>query len=213
VDSTYQGNPNLRPETAWTYDAGFELHNDDASFKATYFRANVTNLIQTINVYTTNSGTLADPDVFAAQTINVGKARRQGLEVEIEHRLNGFFKDSWNYTYLNNVGIPVGFTTEVPLAYSPRHTANWIATFSPTKVLDFSSTLHYEDSRFDGNNDTGTKLGSMILWDLRIAYRWKQLESFFQVNDVTDRRYEEEAGFPLPGRTFIGGVTAHFFGE
>jgi outer membrane cobalamin receptor len=213
IDDTYQGNPNLRPETAWTYDAGFELHNDAASFKATYFRSNDTNLIQTIDVYTANSGTLADPDVFAAQTINVGKARRQGLEIEIEHRLNQYFKDNWNYTYLDNVGIPVGYTTEVPLAYSPRHTANWIATFSPLPVLDLSSTLHYEDSRFDGNDDTGMKLGSMVLWDLRIAYRWKQLESFFQVNDVTDRRYEEQAGYPLPGRTFIGGVTLHFFGD
>ena len=67
-----------------------------------------------------------------------------------------------------------------------------------------------EELSFDAMIEVIEKLGSEILWDLRIAYRWKALENFFQVNDVTDRRYEEDAGFPLPGRTFIGGVTVHF---
>jgi len=61
TDFTYQGNPGLKPETAWTYDAGFELYDDRASLQATYFRANVTNLIQTIDTFTTHSGTGADP--------------------------------------------------------------------------------------------------------------------------------------------------------
>ena len=43
---SYTGNPNLLPETAWTYDAGFELHQDSWSFKATYYRSNISNLIE-----------------------------------------------------------------------------------------------------------------------------------------------------------------------
>jgi outer membrane cobalamin receptor len=210
IDSTYQGNPNLQPETAWTYDAGFELYADSASFKATYFRANVSNLIQTINVYTTNAGTITSPDVFAAQTINVGSARRQGAELNVDHVLNRYIKNSANYTYLNNVGIDPRFIVEVPLAYSPRHTANWLATFTPIRPLDFSSNVRYVSSRFSDNNNGGIKLDSMVLWDLRVAYRWQALEAYFQVSDVTDHRYEETAGFPLPGRTFFGGVTVRF---
>ncbi len=209
---TYQGNPNLRPETAWTYDAGIELHNESASIKATYFRANVRNLIQTVNTFTLHSGTFLDPDVFASNTVNVGYARRQGLEIQTSHTWNAYFKDGLNYTYLNNMGKPSGFNDYVVLAYSPRHTANWWATISPCKSVDFTNNLRYVDSRYSSNDQTGTKLGHMLLWDIRLAYRWKILESYFQVSDVTDKRYIEQSGFPLPGRTYIGGVTVHFGG-
>ena len=42
---------------------------------------------------------------------------------------------------------------------------------------------------------------------MRIARTWDHWDVYFQVKDVTDRRYEEQAGYPLPGRTFIGGLT------
>jgi outer membrane receptor protein involved in Fe transport len=31
-------------------------------------------------------------------------------------------------------------------------------------------------------------------------------KAYLGVNDVTNRRYEEQAGYPLPGRTFYGGI-------
>jgi len=191
---SYEGNPSLRPEKAWTYDGGFELHQDSASFKVTYFRSIVSDLIQTT----------LDP---ASTVINVGDARRQGMEVQFNHVANRWFRDSLNYTYLDNRGVPPGSANRVELRYSPRHTVNYTATLSPLENLDWDHTLRYLDKRFSGNNETGTKLGSMVLWDMRLAARWKQLEATFTVRDVTDRRYEEQAGYPLPGRTFIGGVT------
>jgi len=98
--------------------------------------------------------------VEASQTLNVGTARRQGLEIEIHHRLNAHVKDGWNYTYLENIGIPVGYADFVDLAYSPRHKANGFITYSPTKDFDWTNTLRYESARFSGNADTGDKLGS-----------------------------------------------------
>ena len=210
IHATYTGTPDLLPETAWTYDAGFELHNDAASFKATYFRANVKNLIQVINPITFNSGTLADPDQENSQVINVGTARRQGMEIEVNHKLNDYIKDGFNYTYLQNVGVLPGSPDFVDLAYSPRHKANGYVTWSPIPWLDWTNSLRYESARFAANGDTGDKLGSMVLWDMKLVTRWKALEPYFQVNDITDRRYEEQDGYPLPGRTFIGGVQCHF---
>jgi len=197
---SYQGNPNLQPERAWTYDAGFEVHPDSFSFRATYFRANVTNLIQTTT----------DP---VSTTVNIGTARRQGAEIQIDHRLNAYFRDGWNYTYLQNVGVPVGFTDFVELPYSPRHTVNYLATVTPLRGLTVDSTVRYVGSRFTDNNETGTKLGSMVLWDLRLAYEWSRFQAYVGVKDVTNRRYEEQSGFPLPGRTFFGGVTVRFSGK
>src|SRR5258706_3658802 len=85
-----QANPALRPEHGWTYDAGFEVHPGSCSLRATYFRANVTDLIQT------TSGSVSAPVTSAA---NIGTARRQGVEIEISHVLNQYLREAWNYTY------------------------------------------------------------------------------------------------------------------
>ena len=185
----FTGNPNLRTEKAWTYDAGFELHADSISFRATYFRANVTDLIQ-IQPITFNTA------------VNVGEAHRQGAEIQLNHIVNKYFKDAWNYTYLENLGIPPGFDHRVVLAFSPRHTVNYKATVTPAKRWTIDSIVRYEDKRFEGNDQTGTKLGSQVVWDMRLAYQWRQMECL-GVDDIVNRRYEEQPVSRCPGEPSI----------
>jgi len=193
----------LRPETAWTYDAGFEVHADSHSFKATYFRANINDLIQTAQV-----------SAFVFQAINVGSARRQGMELQLDDVFNSYLSHSLNYTYLENLGMPPGFDHLVTLAYSPRHTVNYTFTVNPWDTLKLDSVVRYVGSRYDGNDEGNgafnNKVNAYALWNLRLSYRWRFLDTFFGVNDVTNKRYLEQPGFPLPGRTFNGGVTIHF---
>ncbi len=190
----FTGNPALRPEKAWTYDAGFELHQESASFRATYFRANVKDLIQIA-------------PITRDTAVNVPEARRQGAELEIRHAWNAHFQHSVNYTYLENRGKPAGVTDWTPLALSPRHAANYLATWMSGRRWRIDSTVRYEDSRYAGNGMTGTKLGSQLLWDLRLAFKLRQLELYAGVNDVTNKRYEAVPGYPLPGRTAYGGLS------
>ena len=206
TDFAYAGNPSLKPEKAWTYDAGFEAHADDWSFKTTFFRANVSNLIQAVTVFTPGAG-VGGTDLDLSTNQNVGHARRQGVEIQLDHRVNRYFKDTLNYTYLDNRGVLTDGAPYVDLAYSPRHTVNYTAAITPFKNWEWDHTVRYESSQFSDNNNAGSKLSSRVLWDMRLAYKWNQLESFFQIHDITDKRYEEQAGYPLPGRTFIGGVT------
>ncbi len=200
---TTLGNANLRPETGWTYDAGVELHNERHSARATYFRANISNLIQTQQV-----------SAFTYQSVNVGDARRQGMELQLEDVLHPVVRHSVNYTYLENRGTPPGFNHRVTLKYSPRHTVNSTLTLLPLKDWKIDSTLRYVSSRYDGedegNGAFNAKVSSYVLWNMRAAYTWKFLEAFVGVNDLTDKRYAEQPGFPLPGRTYFGGLTARF---
>ena len=191
-----QLNSALLPEKAWTYEAGFELHASSRSFRANVFRAIVGDEIQS--------------STFSAD--NVGSARRQGVEIQIDHVVNEYFRESWNYTYLENTGIPAGYDYPVLLAYSPRHTANFTAVISPSKKWEIDPVLRYEDARFSGNDQTGTKLGSQLVMDLRVAYQWRQMELYVGVKDLTDKRYEEVPGYPLPGRTAYGGIRLRLWG-
>jgi vitamin B12 transporter len=196
---SYEGNPDLEPEKAWTYDAGFQVGKGPLTFQAGYFRSNITNLIQTT------------PD-FASTSINVGKARRQGAELEVAHTLNDLFKQGINYTYLDNQGIPNGFTDYVVLRLSPRHTVNHVATLTPLKGLRIDNTLRYISTRYEGNNETNTRLDPDLLWGMRFAYQLRQLELFAGVDNIADHRYQERGGYPLPGRTVYGGVSLRLWG-
>jgi outer membrane receptor protein involved in Fe transport len=195
----FAGNPALRPEKAWTYDAGFEVHPESFTFRATYFRANVKDLIQ------------VEPITYST-VVNVGEARRQGAEIQVKHVLNTHFRNSLNYAYLEARGMPSGSDHLVDLALSPRHTANYLATLLLGKRWTIDSTLRFEDSRFSGNDQTGMKMGSQLLWDMRVAYQLRQLEIYLGVNDITDKRYQEQAGYPLPGITAYGGLRLRLWG-
>jgi outer membrane receptor protein involved in Fe transport len=195
--SPFNGNPNLRPERAWTYDAGVEFHDETKSIRLSYFRANITDLIQ------------VDPITFATSE-NIGSARRQGMEIEGHQKFSEQWQQSLNYTYLENRGIVAGQTDFVSLAYSPRHTLNHTLTWQPAKAWTIDGITRYLDSRYSGNNQTGTKLGSQVTWDTRIGYRRSRTEFFLGVNDMFNKRYDEQANFPLPGRTYYGGVQWHF---
>src|SRR5204862_674721 len=135
----YQGNPALRPEKAWTYDAGFEVHNSSQSVRLNYFRANVQDLIQTT----------AD---LASTKVNIGKARRQGMELTIAQTLSKIFHHGLNYTYLENMGIPQGYNDYVDLRLSPRHAVNYLTTLNPIASLHVDNAFRYTSSRWEGNN-------------------------------------------------------------
>jgi len=51
-----------------------------------------------------------------------------------------------------------------------------------------------------------TREVEMVLEEIR------QTELYVGVQDITDKRYEEQPGFPLPGRTFFGGVSIKLWG-
>jgi len=162
-----------------------------------YFRANITDLIQ------------VDPITFAT-VVNIGEARRQGAEIEGRQIINTQLQQSINYTYLSNKGIPAGSSDFVTLAYSPLNTANHTLTWTPNKSWQWDLITRYLDSRYSGNNKTGTKLGSQVTWDTRVGYNLTHTELYFGVQDIFNKRYEEQAGFPLPGRTYYGGLQWHF---
>src|SRR5262249_36514568 len=112
-----------------------------------------------------------------------------------------------------NRGMPPGFTQNVTLANSPKHTVNFQATITPTERWKIEPTVRYVSSRFSSETDpVGTAMGSMVLFDMRVGYQWRQLEVYVGVNDIANKRYEEISGYPLVGRTAYGGLALRLWG-
>ena len=84
---------------------------------------------------------------------------------------------------------------------------NYLATITPATRWKVDATARYEDHRFTGNDQTGEKLGSQLIVGARLSYQLRQLEIYGGVSDLTNKRYEEQPGFPLPGRTLYAGLS------
>ena len=75
---TYHGNPNLKPETSWSWDIGAEQKLwKGALIKATYFENYVDDLIYRRTI-----------DAKNQQYINVGKAEIRGVELAVEQKFD-----------------------------------------------------------------------------------------------------------------------------
>lgn len=88
---TYQSNPNLKPETVRTVEAGIDqsFYNKRIKFGLTGFWNEIDDLIY--REWTGSTGT----------GINVGKARTLGLELSSSWIMNDYFSIWGNYTYTN----------------------------------------------------------------------------------------------------------------
>ncbi len=194
---SYSGNPNLKPERAWTYEAGAQKTAGPIVLSANLFRAEVTDLIQT------------KPVTFDTE-VNIGRVIRQGVETEVRREV-GPWRQSINYTYLLNEGATDGESTLRTLSYSPRHSGRLTLEGPLPFAFAFSTTARFTSRCFAGNGETGTRLPSYWVWDARLSKRIHEAELYFRLENIADRRYVELNGYPLPGRTFWGGLSIRFF--
>lgn len=88
-----EGNPNLQPETSYSYDFSIEADKGANFGKLTYFNNKVSNLI---NTETTQSG-----NEYWSKYINVDKAQINGVELELGRHLNDRWTAKITHNYLD----------------------------------------------------------------------------------------------------------------
>ncbi|CAK0770468.1 iron complex outermembrane recepter protein [Gammaproteobacteria bacterium] len=137
---TLLGNPNLKPETIRTYEAGYIYRDADTVGRVTLFQSKMKDLISIIdNVY-----------------INTTGANLSGTELELEKKLTSKFKMNANLSYVKTKDL----ITEKEIANS----ANWLSNleFIYRPGNDYLLALHYGfvGDRNREASDTRDKLGS-----------------------------------------------------
>lgn len=198
--------PDVRPEKAWQYDLGLEVH--PASWRAA------------LTAYRTDSSDriFNDPtDLNKAKNLN--KAFSQGLDAALEQKWGSWFRHGANYAYLQNKGQSVGSSQYAVLPYSPRHKANyWVSLNTPFR-LEILNTLQFVSRQFNGINESDLKLPSYMVWNVRLTQRILDGEIFLGVRNITEERYTTN-GFsnifgtginPQPGRTYELGLSVKFW--
>ena len=186
-DPTSLGNPNLKPERAWSYEGGADYQaTGRLRLQATLFERRDRDVID----YARYSS--ADP----WQAMNVDRLNFVGLEASAAYRLRASIVDL-KYTALYGSGNPTpGLESEYAFNY-PVHSA----------TAGWSGTL-------PGGITARTRIGALqrvgknayAVWDVYAARSKGYLRPFFQLTNLTNTHYEEINNVVMPGRTVIGGL-------
>ena len=204
------GNPELRPEDAWLTDIGVDFNRDVAG--GWTIKAKVDGFANFLTDKITSAPTPEDPNIWAPY--NIGKVRSLGLDVAA-----GFiWKNSdWNCTFDAKYTL-LSATDRTPDSYSFGQQIPYIAKH--TIVLNGSASWkgwslvpvwQLRSGRSDGDGD----LDDWNTFDLTLAKDIKlpktgPLSLKLTVRNMFDNRYEVSSGYPMPGRSIIGGLEYKF---
>jgi vitamin B12 transporter len=198
VDSFgYVGNPNLKPESAQGWEAGFTTTLGIASISATYFNEQIHNLI--VAVFTPVSTAL-----------NVGSAHIQGIETEFTLQATRWLALDVSYTYTDAQNADLG----TQLTRRPRSSAAFNATITPLPRLSIAPELlltgAFPDFLVDNNGNSTASIVSNrqgLLFNLTVTYDVApQVQLFANGRNLFYSRWESVNGYQTPGPSFFAGV-------
>ena len=187
-------NPDLKPERLWSYEIAWSqrLLDGRLSYGIALFYIDGENLIMRV------------PVDGRPKNINTGRIENAGVEAQIAWRISPAWSLDANYSYLHMA---------YPVLASPEHKLYAGAAFSKGR-WNVSTGVQYVEGLY-----TEVKVGgsgryeqdSFVLWNLRGSFRVSRLlELFVRGENLLARRYEINAGYPMPKATVLGGIDLHF---
>lgn len=199
------GNPNLKPETAWTYDVGSEVRpSENTRVSLTGYFTRIRERITTVD--TDGNG---NNDTYR----NLSRAELTGLELEIGAK-TGFFSHELNGTVQQAKGTSATGAKYERLRLTPRYLANYRLTATAPTRTRFINTLQFVDHQFQNDGNRGIKLPDYLLWHVRLEQQIKGLTMFAGVNNLSDKIYAESFTFgnptPQAPRTYVAGASMTF---
>ncbi|MEM7442865.1 MAG: TonB-dependent receptor [Pseudomonadota bacterium] len=192
----FGGNPDLRAETSFSWEIGFETdfalfnRDDGVTLAATYFNIDTDDLIE------------FDPVEF--ELFNIGEAESDGVETAVTIRPSDTIEAtvSWTYTDARNA------ITGERLLRRPEHIVSARATIEPIDDLQITPEILYVSSQADVGDTT---IPSYTLVGLSANYAFvENAEAFVRFDNLFDEDYENPNGFVGRGFNVLAGVRATF---
>jgi outer membrane receptor protein involved in Fe transport len=197
--------PPLKPVTAQNYEIGMHARPFNwLDIDVSAYRTDVNDEIFAV----TPTGTTG---VFFQ---NVGRTRREGVEVGLRGRMGTALEGYVNYAYtLATFQDSVELATPIPpgqqfvpagssLTLVPRHRVNVGLAYRPWPWLTLSMDARYVSSQFLRGDEVNLQPPLAPHWVLNggLTARWGGFEAFVRINNVLDNRYETFGTFAPNGR-------------
>jgi vitamin B12 transporter len=198
-DIPFFGNPNLKPEQSRGGDIGFEqpLFNDRIRFGSTYFKNNITDLINSNATFTS--------------LINIDNAITEGTESFVTFNIIDRVKVRADYTVTRAVDTETG----LELLRRPKEKTSVTAIWNPIDPLTLSATVLRLSDWADIDRDTFAPViapGYTVV-NFRADYAINdQLIVYGRVDNVANVHYQNPNGFLAPGLGVFAGIRFASYG-
>jgi len=192
-DPANRGSPDLRPESAWNYEAGIDWNwSGRLRGEITVFQRRERDVIDWVRAF---------PGGLWRAT-NFQRLRFTGLEAGVTAAGRKFGRLDFHYTALRGAqDLTPGYASRYVFNY-PRHygIAGW------QKVLPGGVALR---SRLGALARYGQ--APYAVWDVYAARVRGRIRPFVQLTNLTGASYEEIPGVAMPGRGILGGIEVAVF--
>ena len=186
----FYGNPDLKPETSRTYEAGVDWTRYGGSLSVTGFYSTYKDLIT------------FDPVTFVAA--NIDRAKISGFEVSSAFPLNKAWSLSGSYAFVKTKDE----TTDEPLFRRPENSGSLTLNYSQPRwgwnvnFVFVGKRFEQDFAIFENRFNPGYSKGDLAGY-FRIANHFKVTG---RIENFLDSNYEEAFGFPAPGITAYAGL-------
>jgi iron complex outermembrane receptor protein len=194
------GNPNLKPETGWSYEVGADFYlRPQIKFSTSLFERDQANLIDYVKYSSSD---------IAYHSTNYTSAVTRGVEASLQWRdgssadresSNDFTLQSFlvSYTYLDS-RIDRGNVYSSLYSFThPRHQFNAVVTGNLLPSIHGTISATHK-IKLDGTNYT--------LVEAKANKSFLHINVFVQGTNLLNQSYVEIVGVPLPGRWLWAGV-------
>ncbi len=203
-------NPNLDPESGIGYDIGSEIQPiEDLFLTVRGFYNQVDDAIVENRISDNPS---------QSKSVNAGKAKSMGIEIELKHYLNKYISWFANYTYtdtkVENDVDPDQDGSDV--TFVPDYIANIGITASLPYDITVSPYLHAVGKYYDSTSKSGRqKFGPYEIVNMNVrASLWKssnyQANFRLDLNNITNKKYEMPWQFQEPGFNTMASIELVF---
>ena len=204
------GNPDLRPEDAWLTDLGIDFYRAvSSSWKV---KAKVDGFFNFLTDKITSAPMADNPDVWLPY--NIGKVRSSGLDLVAGAE---FSQGNWlaaldlRYSFVSAVDrTPDSITFGQQIPYQAKHTV-----VTDLKLSWKGYLLNPRWMMRAGRNDASGSLADWNTLDVTASKTFVLRKSLslgvnLSARNLLDCRYELVGGYPMPGRSFTGGLELRF---
>jgi iron complex outermembrane receptor protein len=194
---SYEANPDLTSEQSYNYELGAATEVSEINISAALFYNNVNDLIQIV--------TLGDN---VRQYQNINKADLMGFEFDIRYNFS-FLNSTLNYTFLSAQNAE----DESELPNRPAHVINFLLGKAYNSGFKWNTEASFISKLYSYDSDSGDlkRQRDYLLVNAKIAYSlFTNYSVYFRINNITDKLYETEYGFPQPGREYFVGFMAEW---
>jgi iron complex outermembrane receptor protein len=207
---TYLSNPELDPETAFSWESGFtlSLFNDYTKISFDYFESYLKDYLYSLQIST-------EPDI--RQQTNGEEGKIKGFELEVSQKISSFMDINFNITRQNtkstkNPTSPETVGNQIPNVPALLYNASINFYKGPVSLLlsyNFTGKMFSRADNTDIVQGVYFSYDEQKLFDGKVSYILnKNINLSLSVNNILDRDYY--LYYKTPGRNYTLGVSAKF---